>query len=78
MVTAAILFLPFVNWTGLFRAKLDYFTQKKIFYDYLNLKWSRLVDHLKTGQICWFSNGPVLGCPVPAEIDHSNSMVLVR
>jgi hypothetical protein len=59
--------------TTLFKwsANLDSLTNKIIFF--LFSKWFMLMDNSKTGQICPVFNGLILGCPVPAEIDHLNT-----
>jgi hypothetical protein len=39
--------------------KFDHFIEKKLLFIafFYNIKWSSLVDNLKTGQIFWFLNG---------------------
>jgi hypothetical protein len=45
----------------------DHFIQKKIFFYIFLCVYNGL------GISVWFFNGPIFGCPVPAEIDHSKT-----
>jgi hypothetical protein len=55
--------------------KMDYvFYTKKHFYDSFTSEMVYANGQLKNWtNMSGFSNGPVLGWPVPAKIDHSNT-----
>jgi hypothetical protein len=53
---------------------LDRFGMNKIFYEPFSIiKWSRLVDHPKTGPICAVLGWSILGYPVLVNMDHLKS-----